>query len=144
MNATAINLPTAKGRWIRTPDAALLLRKELGSGRDWDSWLKEDRRERHADCFHVVCYTADDHVYYDSSTINQLISDIRSGRVNPRHRKVTSKVTEPVVRCVNVGGEERIKVVTNGRGLALDEARRLIFRLAEEYKSLLSKVVAHA
>ncbi len=149
MVVTVATLPAVKDHWVRTYDAALLLRNELGSGRDWHSWLKEDRRERHVDCSHVICFRVGEHVFYDSADIHQLIADIKAGCVNPKHSG-DGKVTEPVIQRVKgVDGVERIKVVTNGRVLAPEETRKLIFRLAAEYKSLLtkaamSKVLGHA
>lgn len=129
-------LPAAKGRWVRTNDAALLMRKGLGSGRDWDSWLREDRRERYTDCSHIDCYRVGENIFYDSADVIDLIEGIRLGRVNPKHGRCAGKIAEPLVQKVKASGIERVRITTNGRALDRAELRKLIFQLAEEYKCM--------
>ncbi len=129
-------LPAAKGRWIRTPDAAILMRKVLGAGRDWDSWLKEDRRERNEGYDCVTCYSDGENVFYDSADILDLIAGIQAKRINLRHRRHKAKIARPKVHRVKVSGEIKVKVVTNGQSLDRGDLRELIFQLKREYDSM--------
>jgi hypothetical protein len=137
-------LPPAKGKWLRASDAAPLLRRALGSSRDWSSWLAEDRRERYADSCRVACLECDSHIFYDSADLLDLIRGIRSGLIDPKHGRGVRKNPKPRVHQVEVSGEPRVKIVTNGRALDHEELRRFIFELATELKLLPASGAVHA
>lgn len=128
----------AKGQWIRPYEVAQMLFKGLDSDRDWHGWLTEDRRERNSESRHLAYRMADEKVWYDSVDVSQLIVDAKGGRVDLRHGG-SGKATSPTItRFTDASGTERVKIVTNGRGMTALEFRKLIFDLAGEYKRMLT------
>jgi len=142
--ASMVALKSAKGKWISTPTAALMMRRWITSARDWDTWLKEDRRERYKDQSNIACYKVADRVLYDSADVQQLIEEINSGHIDLKHRIGRNYYTEPVIeRIKSADGTRRVKITTNGRTMAAPELRELIFKLAKQYK-LLMRHTGHA